>query len=273
MKLVTGHEGFIGKRLWARLREQEGVIGIEQDFWDGAQDKLPELVAQCDGVYHMGANSSTTYSDPDIFRTNFLQSIQLLKLCEQNNVRMVFASSAAIYGTEGEPQNFYAWTKLCTELVGEQYNKHGNFIPLRYFNVYGPGEENKGRMASVAYQAYQYHKANKKPFRLFTGTPKRDFIYVDDVVDATIYAMECAHPNHDGAAYDVGTGNARLFEELLYGMNVPFEHYDRDVSTQLKPNGYQEYTQADPIKFLPMWEPEYSLEQGTELYREYLDGI
>ena len=270
MKLVTGHEGFIGKRLKARLEETEEVVGIEQDFWDAGEAQLSGLVSKCSGVYHIGANSSTTYTNPDIFRTNFLQSIQLLKWCEWHNVRMVFASTAAIYGTEGEPQNFYAWTKLCTELVGNAYNRAENFIALRYFNVYGPGEENKGRMASVAYQAHQYYKTNNKPFKLFTGSPKRDFVYVDDVVDASIHAM--AQRNLPKLPYDVGTAHARPFEDLLDGMGLPYEHYDRGISEEIKPKGYQEYTEANANLFLPGWEPKYNLEQGTKLYREYLDG-
>lgn len=269
MKLITGYEGFIGKRLQARLQETEEVLGIEEDFWDSHEHELPALVRQCNGVYHIGANSSTTYTNPDIFKTNFLQSIQLLKLCEEYGIKMVFASSASVYGTEGVPENFYAWTKMCTEMVGDAYSDVSNFIALRYFNVYGPGEEDKVRMASVAYQAHQYYKSNGKPFKLFPGKPMRDFIYVDDVVDATIHAMNT--PYIPSAAYDVGTGKARTFEDLLDGMKIPYEYYNRDVSGEIKPHGYQEFTEAKHYRFLPRWEPKYSLELGTELYREYLD--
>ena len=273
MKVVTGYKGFIGSKLMTRLEARgEEVIGIEQDYWDSPFKDLTDLIRECNGVYHVGANSSTTYTDPDIFRTNFLQSIQLLNVCKQYDIRMVFASSASIYGDDGVPKNLYAWTKLCTELVGDSYSPaiyEGGFVALRYFNVYGPGEEHKGKLASIAHQAHLHYKLKGTPFKLCAGTPKRDFIYIDDVVEANIYAMECE--NLLRTSYDVGTGYARPFSDLLRGMSIPYEYYTDEESEQLKPFGYQNHTKAAAKSFLPGWAPKYNMELATQLYREYLN--
>ncbi len=278
MKIVTGYEGFIGGRLKARLEaEGEEVVGIEADDWyTMLLPDIDELIGNSTGVYHIGANSSTTYDNPDIFKSNFERTWQILTMCRRNNKRMVFASSASIYGADGGldgddntgPQNLYAWTKMCSELACQSYKE---FISLRYFNVYGPDESHKGNMASVAYQAYQFHRQTGEPFELFTGNPQRDFVYVDDVVDATIHAMELA-PVPEFTFYDVGTGEARPFEVLLDGMKVPYTYYTESQSAGHKPVGYQEHTQAHRHTFLPGWKPKYTVEEGTKLYREYLDG-
>ena len=279
MKIVTGHKGFIGGRLKARLEEigKEEVFGIEADDWVHMPvHYLIDIISNSSGVYHIGANSSTTYDNPDIFKSNVSRTWQILQLCRRNNKRMVFASSASIYGAVGGrmsgdqtgPQNFYAWTKWCAELACQSYKE---FVSLRYFNVYGPDESHKGNMASVAYQAHKHHRLTGESFKLFTGDPQRDFVYVDDVVDATIHAMELA-PLPEFMFYDVGTGEARSFEALLDGMGVPYEYYTDRESEERKPDGYQKYTQAHPPAFLPGWTPKYSVEEGTKLYREYLDG-
>ena len=264
MKIVTGHRGFIGGRLYNRLKESEEVVGIEIEDWRNPLE-IERLVSQCDGVYHIGANSSTTYSNPDIFTTNFFYSTQLLKWCKAYNVKMVFASSAAAFGTFGLPENFYAWTKVCTEKVGAEYD---SFVALRYYNVYGPDESHKGKMASIAYQAYVHYQKTGEPFKLFTGRPMRDFIYVDDVVNATIWAMACSWSK---PWYEVGTGVASSFEEVLDGMEIPYEYYTEGESNQRKPHGYQEWTKADSNHMLPEWSSRCELSMGTLLYRRYLD--
>ena len=108
----------------------------------------------------------------------------------------------------GSPLSPYAVTKYVNELYAEVFAKtYDNFeyIGLRYFNVYGPGEQHKGKMASVAYQAWTSHT-----FNLFPGDIKRDFIYVEDVVKANIHALTI-----DRGLFDVGTGKAETFENLL----------------------------------------------------------
>ena len=111
---------------------------------------------------------------------------------------VIYSSSAANDGDNGLPSNFYGWSKYVTEQYGlSQVDK---FYALRYFNVYGPGEEHKGKMSSVAYQAWK-----KGSFKLFDGKPQRDFVYIDDVVNATLLPIfeKCR-----SGIYHVGTGEA-----------------------------------------------------------------
>ena len=131
------------------------------------------------------------------------------------------------------------------------------FVALRYFNVYGPGEEHKGKMASVAYQAY---KAGN--FKLFPGDIKRDFVYVTDIVRANLHAMTL-----ERGVFDVGTGEAETFEELVRGMRINYDFHSKDII----PNWYQYFTQANKDKFMPGWFPIYRVVDGTKEYRQYLN--
>ena len=139
-------------------------------------------------------------------------------------------------------------------------------VALRYFNVYGAGEEHKGAMASIMYQSWRQQREGHLVV-LFPLNPKRDFVYVDDVASANIHAM-----NHYGVlggySYDVGTGKARTFEEVMQIMKVPYR-VSEDIS--IIPDNYQFYTQADPERFMEGWEPRYKLEEGIETYLEYLN--
>ena len=156
------------------------------------------------------------------------------------------------------PSNIYGWSKYLTENYGMA--KVSNFVALRYFNVYGPGEEHKDKMASVAYQAWE-----KGKFKLFPTEPVRDFVYIDDVVDATLYAV---FNDIKKDVYEVGTSESRSFEDMLNLMNIQYEY--RDVIDI--PKGYQFLTQADKNKFMKGWKPKYSLEEGIKKYKSYLDG-
>ena len=152
--------------------------------------------------------------------------------------------------------------ELSNRDITEKYGvaRTSRFIALRYFNVYGQGEQNKGRMASVAFQSHRNGK-----FRLFPGEPKRDFVYIKDVVDATIYPLF----NHvNPGVYEVGSGEARTFEDVLNIMNVKYTYRKRsDI-----PKGYQFFTKANKNEFMDGWEPIYNLEKGLEEYKEYLES-
>ena len=129
---------------------------------------------------------------------------------------------------------------------------------MRYFNVYGPGEERKGKMASVGYQAHRLGS-----FRLFPKKPRRDFVYVKDIVIATIYPLfNIVTPG----VYEVGSGQARLFEDVLDLMEIPYS-YKNELEI---PDWYQYYTQSDKNKWLHGWKPKYDLEKGIKDYKEYL---
>ena len=139
-----------------------------------------------------------------------------------------------------------------------------DFIALRYFNVYGPGEENKGNMSSVAHQAHLIMQKGMGKFMLFPGNPKRDFVYIEDVVDATIYPI---FNDVSKGVYEVGSGEARTFEDVLDLMEIPYEYRDEKDT----PDGYQFFTEANVDNFMEDWKPQYNLEKGIKKYKDYLN--
>ena len=146
--------------------------------------------------------------------------------------------------------------------MAEQYGLAlgGQFIALRYFNVYGPGEEYKNKMSSIAYQAYK-----QGVFKLFPKKPKRDFVYIKDVVSATLYPLTNEVPS---GIYEVGSGEARIFEDVLDNLEISYT-YRNEIDI---PEGYQYYTESDSKKWMPGWTPKYNIETGIKAYKKYLDG-
>ena len=266
--IVTGTDGFIGSNLLKKLWF---------DGWDVVEtisDPKTPFVSDLSGidvVFHIGANSNTLESDlSKIMYENYQYTKDIVDVASYSGTKVVYASSAAIYGHDIEnsnmsdgtllelfdaPQNMYAWSKL----LGEDYGRARleSFTSLRYFNVYGPGEFRKGRMASMAWHAW---RSQPNPISLFEGKPRRDFIYVKDVVSATIAAAD-APPS----IYHVGTGYADTFENLVEGMGTKYDYLEPSTP---KPAGYQEYTRCDVNMWVPGWTPDYNVVTGTQDYVE-----
>ena len=262
--LLTGCEGFIGKSLNTTLMKHPdvtSVVGIEKDYmnYKGWQPALFKAVSLCDVVLHVGAISDTMLKDPnEMMKYNYEFSRELFDIAQINDKPVIYSSSAANTGDNGLPSNIYGWSKYVTEQYGIAKNNF-KFIGLRYFNVYGPGESHKGKMASVAHQAHLNGE-----FKLFDGKPLRDFVYIDDVVDATIYPI---FNDVARGVYEVGSGEARSFEDVLELMDIPFEYWHKNNT----PKGYQFYTKSSEIKFMSGWKPKYNLENGIKKYKEYLN--
>jgi len=262
--LLTGCEGFIGKSLNTTLMKHPdvtSVVGMEKDYmnYKGWQPALFKAVSLCDVVLHVGAISDTMLKDPnEMMKYNYEFSRELFDIAQINDKPVVYSSSAANTGDNGLPSNIYGWSKYVTEQYGIAKNDF-KFIGLRYFNVYGPGESHKGKMASVAHQAHL-----RGEFKLFDGKPQRDFVYIDDVVDATIYPI---FNDVARGVYEVGSGEARSFEDVLELMDIPFEYWHKNNT----PKGYQFYTKSSEIKFMSGWKPKYNLEKGIKKYKEYLN--
>jgi ADP-L-glycero-D-manno-heptose 6-epimerase len=242
--LLTGFSGFIGNSIYQRISLKNNSTFIvsciekgymNKKFW---KESLDNMVQQCDVIIHIGAISDTMFQDHNkIMKYNYEFSRVLFDLSEEHNKQVIYSSSGANTGDKGLPSNFYG---------------------LRYFNVYGPGEEHKGNMASVAYQAW-----DKGFFKLFPNKPKRDFVYIDDVVDATLYPLFNKVPK---GVYEVGTGEAHTFEDILDLMEISYEYREENWI----PKGYQYFTQADKNKFMEGWSPKYNIEEGLKKYMEYL---
>jgi ADP-L-glycero-D-manno-heptose 6-epimerase len=262
--LLTGYKGFIGRNLHKELIDQGYNVSLIEKYdieilsEEDVTDLVESMVVNVDIVLHNGAIADTSLQDyGEMLYYNYLFSKKLIDACKKHSKKIIFAGSASVYGNDDYPQNIYAWSKMITEEYGRASYPEG-FTSLRYFNVFGPGEENKGKMASVAYQAYK-----KGSFELFPGKPVRDFIYVKDVVNANMMAIEC-----ECGVYDVGYANAVGFETFMKIMNIPYTYTSKDEI----PSWYQFYTCADKNKWVPNWEPKYSASTGCEDYKKYLDN-
>lgn len=267
MKIViTGTKGFIGKNLLNELINDNDITEINEDIF--ASEHWKQDVKQIldaskpDAVFHVGACSNTLESNVNyIMLVNFEFTKFLTDYCFQNNIKIIYSSSAANYGINNDyPSNLYGWSKY----VGENYVISKGGIALRYFNVYGPLEENKGKMASLIYQIINKIKNNEE-IKIFPLRPKRDFIYVKDIIQANILALK-NYDSSSGKWYEVGYGTSRCFEDILDIINVKYSYHDKlDI-----PEGYQFYTQSNPLKWLNGWAPKYNLEDGIKDYIKYL---
>lgn len=266
--LITGYEGFIGNALLNEINNSfinsfdELFLfekkDIDKDFiWIS---HLKKLVEKANIIIHIGAESSTQNSNFNyVMFQNFYFSKILFDLVGESETKVIYSSSASCYGTNGLPSTIYGWSKYLAEQYG--YVKIKNFYALRYFNVYGPGENKKGKMASVANQAMN---SNIRPFKLFPGKPERDFVYIDDVVSANLFPI---FNEIKSGVYDVGSGQKNSFEKVLDLLEIEYEYYENS----LIPDNYQFHTLASKDKFMTNWSPKYNLEQGIKAYKELYD--
>ena len=257
--LVTGHKGFIGKNILKKKGYQ--FIKLDGEYFNESNPKeflLSFLESnQPDAVLHIGACSDTLNTDVQfMMERNYLSTKWLMDWCKKNNKKMVYSSSAAIYGVDGsKPSNLYGWTKM----LGEDYVVSNGGIALRYFNVYGPGEEHKEKMASMVYQIL-----NSENVKLFPNRPKRDFIYVDDVVRANFYALDY-YDVLKGKWYDVGTTQSVEFETISDILCKPYQY---KTESEI-PIGYQFNTQAKFENLMGGWQPLISIDSGLEKISSY----
>ena len=249
--IVTGAAGFIGSRLVAALNRAgiSDILAVDNlqsadkfrnlvdceilDYLD-KRDFLERLGAgQFEGsvetVFHQGACSDTMQNDGRyMMDNNYRYSRALLDWCQDEEVPFLYASSASVYGAgrvfaearanEG-PLNVYGYSKFLFDQHVRQRlaGRSAQIIGLRYFNVYGPNERHKGRMASVAFHAFNQFRAEGK-VKLFVGSDgygdgeqRRDFVHVDDVVAVNLHFLE--HGDVSGV-FNCGTGRAQSFNDI-----------------------------------------------------------
>lgn len=310
MIVVTGAAGFIGSYFVGKLnREGYNNLVLVDRYDDPAKERnfqsksYNHLVDRADFfewfsknhsrvefVFHLGARTDTIGQEPESYQElNLRYSQNLWKACTEYKIPMVYASSAATYGN-GEmgfsddhqyisglkPLNLYAWSKHDFDLwVLNQKNTPGFWAGLKFFNVYGPNEYHKGRMASVVLHAYQTIRqtGGMKLFRshredIPDGEQKRDFIYVDDIAGVMLFFL--AHRDHPGI-YNVGTGKARSYLDLtnaVFGsMQKKPEIEFIDTPTDLR-SRYQYFTEADirKLREIGYSRPFTGLEEGVSEY-------
>ena len=265
--LVTGSKGFIGKNLLEKIKKDFQVFELNEEIFDvDSWSNILSLLLvgmKPSVVFHVGACSNTMEMNVNYMMTRNFESTKIISdYCKENDIPLIFSSSAASYGTNNlYPSNLYGWSKY----VAEQYVIANGGIGLRYFNVYGPGEELKGHMSSVANQMYVKYKSDEE-IKLFPKNPTRDFVYVKDVIDANIFAYE-NYKELSGEYYDVGSGESKSFEEVLNIMEIPFSYHP----DWMIPEGYQFFTCSDKDKWMTEWKPNYTLENGLKEYLKYLN--
>jgi len=310
MIVVTGAAGFIGSVLVGKLNS----IGIENilmvdDFsneqkkvnWSSKKfsDKMDradflkwfdENASQVKFVYHIGARTDTTEFNKEIFdelNVNYTKAIW--NTCTKNNIPLVYASSAATYGggeqgyadnhaaiSSLHPLNPYGWSKQEFDIWAlQQSNTPPQWQGLKFFNVYGPNEYHKARMASVIFHAFhQINNTGKvKLFRSHRpdfkdGWQLRDFIYVKDLVNVCVFLMQNKVAS---GIYNLGTGQARSFYDLadstFKAMNKTTDIEYVDIPADIR-DKYQYFTEADMSKLIAQGynTPFTSLEEGVRDY-------
>lgn len=313
MIVVTGALGFIGSCLISRLNQDgyNDIVAVD-DFSKHEKDQnlegktlkvkvdrkgfiawLKDYSSEVDFIFHIGARTDTTEFDKTIFdELNLNYTKDLWEITSNSNIPMVYASSAATYGL-GEfgynddhevvpklkPLNPYGDSKNDFDVWALEQDKEPPFwAGLKFFNVYGPNEFHKGRMASVIFHTFNQIKANGS-MRLFRshnpnytdGGQLRDFVYVKDVVNVCMFLMK---ERPSSGLYNLGTGKARTFLDLAKNTfkalnveeNISFIDTPEDIRDK-----YQYFTEANMKKLIDAGYNDafYSLEDGV---KEYVQG-
>ena len=263
------------------LGHYKNLIGFRGDIISGNINNRDDLDLlnkyNFDFIFHHAAISDTRIYDQEIImKTNVNSFYDLLAIAKKDQSIMVYASSAATYGNQPSPQtigkenpeNPYGFSKYIMDQIAIRYSMENpdlTIVGLRFFNVYGPREYYKGNTSSMVIQLGLQILDGKSP-RLFNNSNQilRDFIYIDDVIQANIKACT---PKQNGT-YNVGTGIPRSFQEIA---DILQKELHTGLGTEYFPNphnGYQMHTQADissTIRNLD-FEPKYSLENGIKAY-------
>jgi len=323
--LVTGGAGFIGANIVKALNErgERDVFVVDNlekgdkfrnltdcelaDYLDKREfiERLRrgEFKGKFKAVFHEGACSDTMeHNGVYMMQNNYEYSKHLLDYCEANKAQFIYASSASVYGggrvfkerrAHEAPLNVYGYSKFLFDQYVRRIAKPKTQIAgFRYFNVYGPREQHKGRMASVAFHFFNQYRAEGK-VKLFegcdgyaNGEQRRDFISVEDVVRVNLFFLD--HPDKSGI-FNVGTGRCQSFNDVAVAtVNALRKHQgEAPLSLQaLQSAGtvtyipfppalvgkYQSYTEADmtAMRAIGYDSPFLTVEQGVERYIEAL---
>ena len=322
--IVTGAAGFIGANLLRALNErgESDILAVDNlaradkfrnlaesdiaDYLD-KEEFLERLrkrdLDRPDVVFHQGACSDTTQSDGRyMMSNNYRYSVELLDYCQRDSVPLVYASSAAVYGlgpsfaehrTAERPLNVYGYSKLLFDNVVRRRLDalRAPVVGLRYFNVYGPREGHKERMASIAWHHFRQFRSEAR-VRLFEGShgfasgeQRRDFIHVDDVVRGNLHFWD----RPVSGVYNLGTGNAQSFNAVALAVINSLREANGNSPVTLAQAAaqgtieyvpfpgdlrgkYQAFTQADTsrLRAAGFTETMLSVEQGVASYVRWL---
>ncbi len=300
--LITGGAGFIGSNLTLALQEKfpEARLTVMDDFRSGDFKNLAsyrgDFIAQnlaaldwreqfgdekFDAIFHLASITDTTLHDQFVQVHDNVESFRrILKFALPTKTRIVYASSASTYGPASEasveangaaPANIYAFSKTIMDNIAMREaaaSPEWVIIGLRYFNVYGPREAHKGVPASMVYHLSRQMKAGQRPRIFKHGDQKRDFVYVKDIVEGSILALEA----NESGIYNLGCGQARSFNDLVDILN-------KCLGTNFEPDyidnphaHYQNFTEADlsRVRSALGYAPLFPLEDGVRDYMKWL---
>lgn len=280
MIIVTGGAGFIGSNIVRGLNNFgiDDIIVIDdlknaskhknlnrikfKDYIDkdNSIDFITKNIGKIEAIFHQGACSNTMETDGNyMMKNNYETSKNILHLCLENKVRLFYASSASVYGNgergfvekeENEyPLNVYAFSKYqfdrYVNILFKEKKINSQVVGLRYFNVYGPQENHKGKMASVAFHLFSQIKLGEN-MKIFEGSENflRDFIYIDDVVSINNFFFE---NEKISGIFNCGTGVGESFLEIAKALkeiytksNIEYIPFPEALKGK-----YQKFTQAD----------------------------
>jgi ADP-L-glycero-D-manno-heptose 6-epimerase len=300
--LVTGGAGFIGSNLAKRLAREGHDVTASDSFRSASfanlidftgdvltlkdHDDVKSMIAlgRFDVIFHqasitgMVGAKGENFDDPRLMMRNNVETFRkLLDWAVDTKARVVFASSCSVYGRgpvpmkesqPPDPLNIYAFSKLTMERLAMRKARElaHPIVGLRYSNVYGPGEDHKGKLASMIHQLAKQMRAGKRP-RIFTaGQQKRDFVYIEDVIQANLHAMRAK----ESGVYNAGAGRSWSFNEVIDELN-------RVLGTKLKPDYFdnpysftQDWTETDQALARQKlgFEPAFDLRAGIQAYHE-----
>ncbi len=314
MIIVTGGAGFIGsnlvKALCARGEREVLVVDdlsdgrkfsnlvdadildyLDKDVFLGRLESGSFSLNKVRAIFHLGACSDTTQWDGRyMMANNYEYSKQLLDHCWGHRIAFIYASSASVYGAGQEfqerpgcelPINVYGYSKALFDHYARRHMGHGcpQVTGLRYFNVYGPGEAHKGRMASMAFHLHgQVGQSGEA--RLFEGCDdyadgeqRRDFVHVDDAVAVNLWFFD--HPQSSGI-FNVGTGRAQSFNDVARAViawhgrgNINYVPFPEDLKGR-----YQSFTEAclSRLREIGCDVPFRNVEEGVNAYLDCLSA-
>ncbi|MDP7505836.1 MAG: ADP-glyceromanno-heptose 6-epimerase [Candidatus Woesearchaeota archaeon] len=293
--LVTGGAGFIGSNLALELEKQGHEVIVVDNIFSGTKDNLNEFNGifiekdvskpiefeeKFDAIFHIAAITDPRHdNDEETYNKNVEGFKLMVKLAQEHNAKLVYASTANLYGNKPVPMKedqekeiitVYGKSKLkMDEMAGELFDEM-HIVGLRFFNVFGPREAHKGRPASMIYHLYNQMKSGNKPKLFKMGEQIRDHIYVKDIVRAVILALDAP-----SGVYNVGTGVGTSFNEVVkvlnevLGKELEIEYIDMPYDAKT----YQANTQADTtlaeekLKF----KAEFSFKEGVKDYVEWME--
>jgi ADP-L-glycero-D-manno-heptose 6-epimerase len=308
MIIVTGAAGFIGSCTVSKLN-REGITDIiavdvlrENDKWKNLRhlsfhDYLDRSVLldylkgsqNIEAIIHIGACSSTTEKNTSyLMENNYRYTLNLARYALLNNIRFIYASSAATYGDGSKgyeddeskiarltPMNMYGYSKQIFDLKAQREGWLSKIVGLKFFNVYGPNEYQKDDMASVVFKAFNQIKETGK-VKLFKshrpdfedGQQLRDFVYVKDVLEIIWFFLNKSDAN---GLYNAGAGKARSFKDLVSAtfkaMDIPENIVYIDMPETIR-DRYQYFTEAkmEKLKKSGFKNPSTALEVGIRDY-------